>query len=46
MTVECKGKRELDCKTDVLSRDDQRGLWVDAHPVPPWEWRARQKRYR
>ncbi len=23
-----------------------RGLWVDANPIPPWEWRMRQKRDR
>jgi endonuclease YncB( thermonuclease family) len=22
------------------ARAAQRGLWADAHPVPPWEWRA------
>jgi len=21
------------------ARDAQRGLWMDPHPVPPWEWR-------
>ncbi len=22
----------------------KRGLWADADPVPPWEWRGRRKR--
>jgi micrococcal nuclease len=21
------------------ARDGRRGLWADAHPMPPWEWR-------
>jgi Staphylococcal nuclease homologue len=25
------------------AREAKKGLWVDPHPVPPWEWR---KRYR
>ena len=24
------------------ARAAKRGLWADAHPVPPWEWRASQ----
>ena len=24
------------------ARAAKRGLWADAHPVPPWEWRAAQ----
>jgi micrococcal nuclease len=24
------------------ARAAKRGLWADAHPVPPWEWRAEQ----
>jgi micrococcal nuclease len=24
------------------ARAARRGLWADAHPVPPWEWRASQ----
>jgi len=26
------------------ARAAKRGLWTDAEPVPPWEWRAREKR--
>ncbi len=28
------------------ARDAKLGLWVDPHPVPPWEWRIARKRYR
>ncbi len=28
------------------ARVAQRGLWVDAEPVPPWEWRRMRRRYR
>ena len=24
------------------ARTSRRGLWVDAHPVPPWEWREKK----
>jgi endonuclease YncB( thermonuclease family) len=24
---------------EVLARDSRLGLWADASPVPPWEWR-------
>jgi endonuclease YncB( thermonuclease family) len=24
------------------AREAKKGLWVDPHPVPPWEWRKRQ----
>ena len=23
------------------ARDAKKGLWVDSHPMPPWEWRKR-----
>lgn len=26
------------------ARAGRKGLWVDAEPVPPWEWRRSQKR--
>lgn len=26
------------------ARDERRGLWADARPVPPWDWRRRQSR--
>ncbi len=28
------------------ARVARRGLWADAEPVPPWEWRVMRKRYR
>ncbi len=28
------------------AREAGRGLWADAEPVPPWEWRVMRKRYR
>ena len=28
------------------ARVARRGLWADAHAVPPWEWRGIRKRYR
>ena len=27
---------------ETEAREAKRGLWVDPHPVPPWEWRHRQ----
>jgi len=27
-----------------LARTERRGLWHDAHPIPPWEWRQRSQR--
>jgi endonuclease YncB( thermonuclease family) len=29
---------------EAEARTEQRGLWVDPHPVPPWEWRSKTKR--
>lgn len=29
---------------EELARNESRGLWTDAEPVPPWEWRRQQKR--
>ncbi|MCE7964733.1 nuclease [Nitrospirales bacterium NOB] len=26
------------------AREEKRGLWSEAHPVPPWEWRKIQSR--
>ncbi len=28
------------------ARGAERGLWADAEPVPPWEWRIMRKRCR
>ena len=32
------GNADLE-KLESEAREAQRGLWVDSHPVPPWEWR-------
>ena len=29
-------------QAEEASRREKRGLWADAKPVPPWEWRDRQ----
>jgi endonuclease YncB( thermonuclease family) len=29
---------------EVDARRHRRGLWTDAHPVAPWEWRKTEKR--
>jgi endonuclease YncB( thermonuclease family) len=28
---------------EELARNEGRGLWVDANPTPPWEWRHNKK---
>jgi endonuclease YncB( thermonuclease family) len=28
---------------EAEARDAKRGLWVDPHPVPPWEWRQAKR---
>jgi len=25
------------------AREGKKGLWIDPHPVPPWEWRAQRR---
>lgn len=40
-------KGSLDATLGSLEADARtarRGLWADAHPIPPWEWRASQMR--
>ena len=27
---------------EKAAREERKGLWVDPHPVPPWEWRHRR----
>lgn len=34
-------ERRLYADTEDEARAAQRGLWRDAEPVPPWEWRKR-----
>ncbi len=31
-------------EAELGARSAKRGLWKDAAPVPPWEWRNRQKK--
>ena len=28
---------------EAADRSGRLGLWVDANPVPPWEWRAQKR---
>ncbi len=28
---------------EAEARQAKRGLWADAEPVPPWEWRKRER---
>lgn len=30
-------------EAEQSARDARKGLWRDAHPMPPWEWRKTQK---
>lgn len=36
--------REIYAQAEDRARAGQRGLWSDAEPVPPWEWRKSKKR--
>lgn len=36
--------RALYAQAEVQARMEKRGLWFDAEPTPPWEWRKQQKR--
>lgn len=31
---------------EALARGSRAGLWADASPVPPWDWRAAKRRRR
>ncbi len=33
-------KSKLFADAEASARKAKRGLWADAHPVAPWEWRA------
>ena len=33
--------RERYAEAEVRAREEGQGLWRDAEPVPPWEWRRR-----
>jgi micrococcal nuclease len=28
---------------ETEAREARKGLWVDPQPVPPWEWRKRNR---
>ncbi len=30
---------------EEAARSGRLGLWVDANPVPPWEWRAQKRNH-
>lgn len=35
--------REVYSRAEEQARADQKGLWADSAPVPPWEWRHMRK---
>ena len=34
-----QSERNLYAESERAARDERRGIWQDAAPVPPWEWR-------
>ncbi len=36
-------KRGEFTQVEQAARAARKGLWADAHPVPPWEWRKSEK---
>ena len=36
--------RELYSEIEIEARKDKRGLWYDANPVPPWEYRKSKRK--
>ena len=36
--------RELYSEAEVTARESNRGLWVDANPAPPWEYRKLKRK--
>jgi len=36
-------KDSLLYELQAKAQAERRGLWADAHPVPPWEWRKSRK---
>jgi len=37
-------ERESYADAEELARAERKGLWLDAEPTPPWEWRQEQKK--
>lgn len=35
--------RSLYAQAEVQAREGRRGLWNDAQPTPPWDWRKQKK---
>lgn len=38
------GDRSIYAQKEVQARAEKRGLWFDADPTPPWDWRKQQKK--
>jgi endonuclease YncB( thermonuclease family) len=38
--------RQRYAREEYEAREAKRGLWADASPTPPWEWRAHRQRKR
>lgn len=36
--------RSIYVQAEEQARAERRGLWIDAEPTPPWDWRKQQKR--
>ena len=36
--------REFYSESEIEARKDKRGLWYDANPVPPWEYRELKRK--
>ena len=36
-------RRQQYADTEAQAKAEQRGLWADAEPVPPWDWRAQSR---
>lgn len=36
--------RSIYDQAEEQARAERRGLWIDAEPTPPWDWRKQQKR--
>lgn len=35
--------RDIYAQAEELAKAEKRGLWVEANPMPPWEWRKMRK---